>query len=62
MTNIFYISLRKGIEVGDKIMKKRILKAVIKFGIIAGVLSAGAIFSIAHAGLGQNHNQTLVRD
>jgi len=43
-------------------MKKRILKAVIKFGIIAGVLSAGAIFSVAHAGMTLNHNQTLVRD
>ena len=30
-------------------MKKRILKAVIKFGIIA-ILSAGAIYSVAHAG------------
>jgi hypothetical protein len=41
-------------------MKKRILKAVIKFGIIA-VLSAGAI-SVALAGRNINHNQTLVRD
>jgi len=43
-------------------MKKKLLRALIRIGIIASLASTGAIFSIAHAGLQINHNQTVVSD
>jgi len=43
-------------------MKKKLLRALIRIGIIASLASAGAIFSIAHAGLSTNHNRTVVSD
>jgi len=43
-------------------MKKRILKAVIKFGILAGVLSVVANVVAQNHPNPFNHNQTLVRD
>lgn len=41
--------------------KKKIVKFIIKAGMVIAVVSAVAIFSIAQAGRTPNHNQRLVR-